>query len=289
MSEARPFSHIAFYGTVEDCLPDPELRCLARQLSATTCTGPGPTLVVARASELVRLDRVTLPDWVDTETRYLVVLDVPEQTVLRLASTLRLHKPDRRLQVCRDATVVKRLIIALTRPAPWEGILDAYVLDGFLMVVLGDMSVREFPIDRLPRVRRFEPAVVGRFVIDSAGSYLHWPDRDVHMGPSQMLQAVDPMYLSDVEIRRYQMENVSQVLLEMRNDRQLKQTDIPGLSGRHVRRLEKEAARLTVDAATKFARAFGMTLSGFLDELSERITALRRGTKASEPRERILA
>ena len=289
MSEERPFSQVFFYGTVEDCLPDAEFRCLARQLSATTSPGPEPTLVVARASELMRLDRVTPLDWVNTETRYLVVLDVPEQTVLRLASTLRLHKPDRRLQVCRDPSVVKRLVIALKRPAPWEGILDAYVLDGVLMVVLGDMSVREFPIDRLPRVRRFEPAVVGRFVIDSAGSYLHWPDRDVRMGPSQMLQAVDPMYLSDVEIRRYQMENVSQVLLDMRNDRQLKQTNIPGLSGRHVRRLEKEAARLTVDAATKFASAFGMTLSEFLDELSERITALREGAETSRPRERVLA
>lgn len=289
MSEERPFSHVAFYGTVEDCLPDPELRCLARQLSATTYAGPEPTLVVARASELMRPDRVALPDWLNTETRYLVVLDVPEQAALRLASILRLHKPDRRLQVCRDPSVVKRLVIALKRPAPWEGILDAYVLDDSLVVVLGDMSVREFPINRLPRVRRLEPAVVGRFVIDTAGSYLYWPDRDVHMGPSQMLQAVDPMYLSDVEIRRYQMENVSQVLLEMRSDRRLKQKDIPGLSARHVRRLEKEAARLTVDAATKFASAFGMTLSGFLDELSERVTALRQDAETSRPRERVLA
>ena len=288
MSETRPFSNVFFCGTVEDCLPDDELRCLARQLSATSRTGPEPALVVARASELIGPVRVTLPDRVNTETRYLVVLDVPEQTVLRLASTLRLHKPDRRLQVCRDPTVVKRLVIALTRPAPWEGILDAYVLDDSLVVVLGDMSVRVFPIDRLPRVRSFEPAVVGRFVIDSAGSYLHWPDRDVHLGPSQMLQAVDPMYLSDVEIRRYEMENVSQVLLDMRGDRRLKQAEIPGLSARHVRRLEKEAARLTVDAATKFASAFGMTLSAFLDELSERITARREGTEPSRPRDRVL-
>ena len=289
MSEARPFSRVFFCGTVEDCLPDAEFRSLARQLSVTAPTGPEPSLVVALASELIGPNRVTPPDWVNTETRYLVVLDVPEQAVLRLASTLRLHKPDRRLQVCRDRSVVKRLVIALKRPAPWEGILDAFVLEDSLVLVLGDMSVREFPINRLPQVRRFEPAVLNRFVIDSAGSYLHWPDRDVHMGPSQMLQAVDPMYLSDVEIRRYQMQNMSQVLLDMRTDRQLKQTDIPGLSARHVRRLEKEAARLTVEAARKFASAFGLTLSGFLDELSERITALREGATAGRPRERAAA
>ena len=279
MSDARPFSHIAFFGTVKDCLPDAGFRALARQLSTTAQAGPAPSLVVALASELMGRDRLRLPNWVDTDTRYLVVLDVPEQAVLRLASPLRLHKPDQRLQVCRDPSVVKRLVIALKRPAPWEGILDAYVLRDSLVVVLGDMSVRKFPVGMLPKVRRFAPAVVGRFVIDSSGSYLHWPDRDVHMGPSQMLQAVDPMHLADVEIRRYEMENVSQALLDMRHDRQLKQTAIPGLSERHVRRLEREEIRLTVEAASTFARAFGLTLSGFLDELSERITALnKRGT-----------
>ena len=280
MSDARPFSRIDFCGTVEDCLPDAKFRTLARQLSATIHTRPAPTLVVARASELMDPDRIRLPSWVDADTRYLLVLDVPEQAVLRLPSILRLHKPDRRLQVCRDPLVVKRLVIALRRPAPWEGILDAYLLEDSLVVVLGDMSVREFPISRLPNVSRFEPAVVGNFHIDSAGSYLYWPDRDVHMGPSQMLQAVDPMYLSDVEIRRYGMERVSLALLDMRNDRDLKQTEISGLSERHVRRLEREEVRLTVEAATKFSSAFGLTLSKFLDELSERMTG--EGTVRSE-------
>ena len=275
MSDARPFSQIAFCGTVEDCLPDPEFRALARQVAGTTQTGPAPSLVVALAGELIGQDRIELPSWVDTETRYLVVLDVPEQAIPHLSSTLRLHKPDQRLRVCRDPLVVKRLIIALKRPVPWEGILDAYVLEGSLVLVLGDMSVREFPIKELPRVGCFVPRVLNNFTIDSAGSYLYWPDRDVHMGPSQMLQAVDPMYLADVEIRRYQMENVSQAIEDMRHIRQLKQTEIRGLSERHVRRLEKEEVRLTVDAATKFANAFGLSLSGFLDELSERITTLR--------------
>lgn len=275
MSDARPFSHIAFCGTVNDCLTDAELRSLANRLSATTHTGPKPSLVVALASELIGPNRVTLPSWVNAETRYLVVLDVPEQAVLRLSSTLRLHKPDRRLRVSRDPLVVKRLVIALTRPAPWEGILDAYVLEDSLVAILGDMSVREFPIGRLPRVGKLERGEFGRFEIDSAGSYLYWPCQDVHMGPSQMLQAVDPVYMADVQIRRYEMENVSQALEDMRKDRPLKQTEITGLSERHVRRLEKEEVRLTVEAATRFAGAFGLTMSGFLDELSERITALR--------------
>ena len=284
MSDGPPFSRVAFCGTVEDCLPGAGFRSLANRLSATTHTGPKPSLVVALASELIGPSGVTLPSWVNTQTRYLVVLDVPEQAVLRLASALRLHKPDRRLRVSRDPLVVQRLVVALTRPAPWEGILDAYVLEDSLVALLGDMSVREFPIGRLPRVGKIERGEFGRFEIDSAGSYLYWPCPDVHMGPSQLLQAVDPVFLAEVEIGRYEMENVSQALEDMRRDRRLKQTEIVGLSERHVRRLEKEEVRLTVEAATRFAGAFGLTMSGFLDELSERITALRGDCDNSDAR-----
>ena len=86
MSDARPFSHIAFFGMAKDCLPDAGFRALAKQLSAAAQAGPSPSLVVALASELLGRDGLRLPDWVDTDTRYLVVLDVPEQAVLRLAS-----------------------------------------------------------------------------------------------------------------------------------------------------------------------------------------------------------
>lgn len=283
MTDAGPFSRIAFFGTVKDCLPDAEFRVLAKQLTAAARPSSSPSLVVALASELLGQDRLRLPKWAGTDTRYLVVLDVREQAVLRLASTLRLHKPDQRLQVCRDPLVVKRLVIALTRPVPWEGILDAYVLEDSLVVVLGDMTARQFPIRELPRVGRFEPALLGRFEIDSAGSYLYWPDRDLYLGPSQMLQAVDPEFVSEAEIRRYQMENVSQALFDMRNDRRLKQAEISGLSERHVRRLEREQVRLTVEAANKYARALQLTLAEFMDELSERITRLRRTVGSNRP------
>ena len=47
MSDARPFSRIAFCGTVKDCLPDAEFRALAEQLSASAAdqAGSSPGLV----------------------------------------------------------------------------------------------------------------------------------------------------------------------------------------------------------------------------------------------------
>lgn len=288
MSESIPYRRVSFLGTIERSLPRGRFRQIARELTQEENEGSELSLVVARASELIGKKRYPLPNWVDSETRFLVILDVPEQATLRLATVLRLHRPDQRLQVCRDESVVKRLVIALSRSAPWEGILDAYVLAESLVVVLGDMSVREFPVQHLPKVSRMEPDAFGRFEIDPAGSFLHWPESDVHLGPSQLLQAVDPMYLADIEIKRYEMEKISLVIHDMRTERLLKQTDIEGLSDRHVRRLENEEIRLTVDAAEKLARSFRMNLSEFLDELSRRVTVLQSGSpledqEAEEP------
>lgn len=276
MDEIRRFDRIDFHGSVVDYLPK-ALKSEAALLESVVADGTGLSLVVARASEILSTAPWTLPSWVDTATQYLVVLDVPEQTIPRLATILRLHKPDRRLHISRDPEVAKRIVIALSRSVPWEGIVDAHVISDLLCVLLGDMTVREFPKKELPGLRNVSQQVFKHFQIDSAGSFLHWPDLDLHMGPSQLLQAVDPAYLADVEIERYAMENVSQALYDMRVDRSLRQTDIEGLSDRHVRRLENEQTRLSVGAAEIYAGAFGQDFAEFLDELSERVTALRVG------------
>ena len=229
-------------------------------------------LVVMLASEV--LGRQILPDWAGSQTRYLILADIPEPALMRIPSILAVHKPDQRIHVTRDVRSLTRLLIALHREDVWEGIVDAYTLDHCLIVVLGDMSMREFPQEKLPRVSALDAEAFSDFEIDESGSYLYWATVDAHIGASQMLQAVDPMYLADIEIERYALQKLSLALLDMREDRALRQSDISDLSERHVRRLEKEEVRLTLEAAEKYARAFGQTLSDFLDELSRRIGAL---------------
>ena len=258
------------------------MRRLAQELMESERPTIDKTVVVACASWLLQTSGKGLPAWVDSETRYLVVADIPEPAILRLAAVLGLRKPHLRLHVSRDTGIVKRLVLAQARREPWEGIVDAYALEDQLVVVLGDMTIREFPNERLPKIRTMAPADVERFEIDESGSFLHWQKGDVHLGASQLLQAVDPLYLTDVEIRRYALEKVSLALLDMRTERGLKQTDVPGLSDRTVRRLENEEVRLTVDAAEKLAAAFDLDLSAFLDELSARVTALRDVPEASD-------
>lgn len=283
MIETSAFRHVYLGPSAAALVPRGRLRRLAQELVDSERPTADKSLVVACASWLLRTSAKGLPAWVDSETRYLVIADIAEPAILRLAAVLGLRKPHLRLHVSRDTGIVKRLVLAQARRDPWEGIVDAYSLEDHLVVVLGDMTIREFPNERLPRISTMAPADVERFEVDESGSFLHWQEGDVHLGASQLLQATDPMYLTDVEIQRYAREKVSLALLDMRNERGLKQTDVPGLSDRHVRRLENEEVRLTVDAAEKLAAAFGLDLLEFLDELSGRLSALR-DVPENEPR-----
>jgi hypothetical protein len=233
------------------------------------------SLVVLKASEILHQASECVPDWVDAETAYLIVADIPEPALFRLPTILRVHKPDQRIHVTRDVDAVKRQAIALTRDHAIEGIVDAYVLWRDLWVVLGDMSTRCFPTGRMSFLAGLSNEQLQDFQIHSSGSYLLWQHFDLRVGASQLIQAVDPMHLADVMIEGYAAEKMSLALRLLREERGLTQADIGGLSERHVRRLEREEARLTSGAAKKYALAFGTSVSEFLAALGRSLTRLK--------------
>jgi len=271
-----PFRRVHFSQAALDVLPAAIRKSLKPFLSSRTdLTADTPrSLVVMKASELVREGTACLPRWVDVESTYLVLADIPEAALFRIPTILRIHKPDQRIHVTRDAGAIKRQAIALNRDRVLEGIVDAYIVEEDLCVVLGDMTIRRFPLDRLSFLSDLNEDAVGAFEIHSSGSFLRWPATDLRVGASQLLQAVDPMYLADVAMERYSMEKMSLALRLLREAEGLTQSGIGGLSDRHIRRLENEEVRLTFDVASKYAEAFGVPLDGFLELLGRRLASL---------------
>jgi hypothetical protein len=241
-----------------------------------------PVAVVC-ASELLAGGREKLPDWTGSDTRYLVLDDVPGPALVRLPRILGVHRPDYRLYVTRDAGTIRRLLIGLSRRQPVLGIVDAYVLGYELYVLTADFESRCFPIRKISVFAGFAEADRAEFTVDEDGSYLHWPAHDLHVGVSQLLQEVDPAFMTDVAIERNEYDKVGQALSAMRDDRGLRQSDIPGISVRQVSRVEKGTSRLRYTAARKFASAFGMDTGAFLDELGRRAAALHNSKDGARP------
>lgn len=241
------------------------------------------SLVALKASEVIQDPSSCVPKWVDVETAYLILADVPEPALYRLPTILRVHKPDQRIHLTRDVDAVKRLAIALTRDQPFEGIVDAYVLWSDLWVVLGDMSIRCIPKSQVSFLGGLSKEELQDFQIHSSGSYLLWEAKDLRVGASQLVQAVDPMHLADVVIERYAAEKMSLALKMLREEKGLTQSDIAGLSDRHVRRLENEEVRLTSVTAKKYSEAFGTSISEFLDQLGRCLSRLGGDSELTRP------
>jgi hypothetical protein len=270
-----PFRFVSFSPPALRALPPGVRRSLNPFLDSQLHVETSRSLVVAVASDLIRAGVAGLPQWRDADTRYLILADVPEPALFQLPTILRVHKPDQRIHVTRNRDALKRSAIALTRDHVHEGIIDAYLLMDDLHVVLGDLSIRAFPLNRLTFLTGLTKKVIQHLTVHSSGSYIHWPDHDIRVGASQLLQAVDPMYLADVAIERYALEKVSLALRVLREDGGLTQAEIQGLSDRHVRRLENEEVRLTSDAAEKYASSLGMPLSEFLGQLGRVLVVLK--------------
>jgi hypothetical protein len=236
-------------------------------------------LVVALASEV--LGGALLPAWSGgTDVHFLVLADVPEPALMRLPAVLRLHRPDLRLHVTRDFGVLRRLLIAWSRAEAMRGIVDAYAVAGELCLMLGDGTLRGFPLDGVPGVRELPARARAAFEVDEDGSFLHWPEGDLHLGVSQLLQAFDPMHLADVEIERSSRDHWGRAVALLREARGLRQKDVRDLSERQVRRIEQGISRLTEPSARAFADAFGVTLGEFLDEVARRASALAKDSAA---------
>jgi hypothetical protein len=229
-----------------------------------------PVIVACASDILGAAEWRPPPSAVTSHTRYLLIADVPVPALARLSSVFDVRRTEQRMHVTEDAQAVVRLLIAQHRDAPLEGIVDAYLLESTLILLLGDFSIRSFPVAAVPSLCELEPRERAAFELDEDGSYLYWPAADLHLGVSQILQAVDPPYLADIEVRRFPASAaIGARIAALREARDIRQRDIEGLSERHVRRIEQGVVRLTGDSAVKLAGALAMDLDEFLAEVAE--------------------
>ena len=233
------------------------------------------------ASEIVgkrMSERLTGPD-----VRYAILVDdVPLPSLIDIPALLSLHRPELRAHWTKDHNIVRRAVVSLFRDQRREAILDAHIYESRLTVLLADLKRREVDTAEISSLRRVKSKSLSDFRVDENGSYLHWPSADVHLGVSQILEAIDPEYLAQIEIERNALDYSGWAIEGWRREQGLAQVEIAGLGERQVRRIEQGVSRLTAPAAAHFARAFGMTTGAFLDELAVRTRETRESVESAE-------
>jgi hypothetical protein len=163
-----------------------------------------------------------------------------------------------------------RVCSALAEGGTRGSIIDAYAVGDSLRVRGPRQRMLHVPMEALPSLRDRPRAAQRKFEIDPDGSFLYWPDLDVHLGWNQFLQVVDP-----VELRKAQQRSAGfnqrygAAIRRLREHAGIPQSKIPGLTERQVRRIEQGESRATSRALAAFAKAHGLDTNAYLDTLAK--------------------
>jgi hypothetical protein len=166
--------------------------------------------------------------------------------------------------------LLNRLSAAISAGDREEHILNARIEDGIRHVVSPEFTRLDVPIAEIPQLREADHAKAANFEIDEDGAFIHWPDLDLHLGWSQLLQIVDPEAARKA-LQKSQQFNVryGKAVQKVREAAGLKPADIAGLSENQLGRIEKGECRLTTNAIETLSKAHRLEPNEYLRRLAD--------------------
>ena len=191
---------------------------------------------------------------------------------LKIRSETRIHTP--RLDVDTRDIFLRRFLTTLALSPSQQTVTDAWWEQDELVLLSPTFTRLKVPKASIPKMRNASPSELAMFEIDEEGEFLYWPSHDVHMGWPQFEQAVKPeaklktQQRSEAFNKRY-----GAAVRALREESGLRQSAIPGLTDRTVRRIEQGRTRATAGALAKLAAAHGMATNAYLGALAARLDA----------------
>jgi uncharacterized protein DUF2442 len=162
-----------------------------------------------------------------------------------------------------------RLTAALESKENDGRIFDARLEDRVLHVVSADFRRLEVPFSKIAPLSNANNETLERFEIDEDGSYIYWPDLDLHLGWAQLQQILDPVAVQKAKQKSHEFNvRYGAAIRKIREAKGLAITAIPDLSDKQLRRIERGECRLTSSAAKKLAPAHGMTPNEYLQAVA---------------------
>jgi hypothetical protein len=162
-----------------------------------------------------------------------------------------------------------RMLRALASDLHHDSIATATVIQDLLIVINCALEAFEIGFDELPALKRIPGELRSRFEIDEEGVFIHWPVPDVHLGLDDIRLVRDPRRKARARALKAAHDTAFGVAVrKLRQFRELRQTDVPGLSARHIRRIETGYVP-GEEAIDALAAAHGMDPDDYLNELSE--------------------
>lgn len=214
------------------------------------------------------------------ETKYLRALFIREDVDAKLLPQL-LQRADLRLMRnilvhgATDWITPERVLNAWRMGSENELIATAAVFGDGLYVLTCALERLEVPFDRIPALKSLPTELRSHFEIDEVGSFLYWPERDVHIDIEVIRYATDDKWRNKCDLDKLTYDqNFGRAITSLRKKCNLRQSDIEGLTDRQLRRIESGDARPSVATLGALARAHHLSLDHYLEELGNMLRAV---------------
>jgi hypothetical protein len=159
--------------------------------------------------------------------------------------------------------------MALSKTVPT--ILDAWVEGEELVLLSARFERLPVPLKKLENYIGKSKTKVRQFEIDEDGRFLFWPHADAHLGWEQMMQIVDPTTAVAAKKKTGDFNRkYGAAIRSLREEAELTQAAITGLTERHLRRIEQGKQAATSTALKSLAKAHGMSIDEYMKELATR-------------------
>jgi Protein of unknown function (DUF2442) len=220
-------------------------------------------------------------NWATQETRLLIFNeDLSTDRLLTKILPLQIRKPERcyivdgRFGAGKSQTslytFLERLSATLESNEVQDRIFDAIIEKDILRVVSPRFVRLEVPISQIPQFKNANPAQVLNFEIDEDGSFIYWPDLDVHLGWSQLQQLINPEAALKASQKSEQFnKRYGKAVQKLREATGLRRSNIPGLSEKQLGRIEKGDCRLTSNAIEALSKAHKTDRNEYMKKLAQ--------------------
>lgn len=170
---------------------------------------------------------------------------------------------------------LKRILLAWQTGAGEQLIAKATVIEESLLVTDCALQTWEIPFQQLPILAKLSPGNRAEFEIDEDGSYLYWPSCDIHLDMEALRAIVDPEWRDRLRAERaIYDQKFGEAVAAVRKAHHLKETDIPGISSRQIRRIEK-GDHPKLETLRKLSQAHGLTVNEYLQEIAANVSQWR--------------
>lgn len=165
-------------------------------------------------------------------------------------------------------TLPQRVINAWDWEAQDQLIANATQIGDRLLVVSCALEKIEVAFNDLPSLKVIPEEERGNFILAEEGSYLYWPQSDIHLDLEALRYVVDPAVKMRMDTEKLMHDQqFGKAIARLRKKHHLKQSDIKGLSERQVSRIE-QGGTTRVETLQLFAQAHQMNLNDYLNAVA---------------------